>query len=117
MHETWVEDKDFRIYDIKESKKFKNPELNPWYKKNIITKYTNYVCTACNTAAEKLLKVDCEEIKEKGQDEDYHKQTPIDKELEMMVDNLLNKLSNSDPNSVFLWKMGTINICHCIQGC
>ena len=50
--------------------------------------------------AEKLLKVDCEEIKEKEQDEDYHQQTRIDNELEMMVDNLLNKLSNSDPNSV-----------------
>ena len=61
-----------------------------------------YVCNACNTAAEKLLKANCEEIKEKGQDEDYHKQIPIDKELEMMVDNLLNKLSNSDPKCDFL---------------
>ena len=28
MHETWVEDKDFRIYDIKKSKTFKKPQLN-----------------------------------------------------------------------------------------
>ena len=38
--------------------------------------YSNYLCTACNTAIEKLLKVDfekkkkIEEIKEKEQDED-----------------------------------------------
>ena len=117
MHETWVKGKDFRIYDIKKSKTFTKPELNSWYRKNIITKNTNYVCTACNTAAGKLLKANCEEIKEKEQDEDFYKQTPINKELETMVDNLLNKLSNSDPNSDFLWKMGTINICHCIQDC
>ena len=51
--------------------------------KKCITKYSNYLCTACNTAAEKLLKVDCEEIKEKEQDEDYHQQTPDDNELKM----------------------------------
>ena len=69
--------------------------------------YSNYLCTACNTAIEKLLKVDfekkkkkIEEIKEKEQDEDDYQQTPIDNELEMMLDNLLNKLCNSDPNSV-----------------
>ena len=49
--------------------------------------------------AEKLLKVDCEEIKEKEQDED-NQQSPTDNELEMMVNNLLNKLSSSDPNFV-----------------
>ena len=69
MHETWVEGRDFRIYDIKKSKKFKKPVLQFLIQKRCITKYSNYLCTACNAAAEKLLKVDCEEIKEKEQDE------------------------------------------------
>ena len=50
--------------------------------------------------AEKLLKVDCEEIEEKERDEDYRQQSPTDNELEIMVNNLLNKLSSSDLNSV-----------------
>ena len=100
MHETWAKDKDFRIYDTKKSKKFKKLVLQFLIQKKYITKYSNYLCTACNAAAEKLLKVDCEEIKEKERDEDYHQQTPTDNELETMVDNLLNKLSSSDPNSL-----------------
>ena len=100
MHETWAKDKDFRIYDTKKSKKFKKLVLQFLIQKKYITKYSNYLCTACNAAAEKLLKVDCEEIKEKKRDEDYHQQTPTDNELETMVDNLLNKLSSSDPNSL-----------------
>ena len=46
MHETWVEDKDFRIYDIKKSKKFKKSVLQFLIQKNYITKYSNYLCTA-----------------------------------------------------------------------
>ena len=88
MHEKWVEDKDFRIYDIKKSKKFKKPVLQFLIQKKYITKYSNYLCTACNAAADKLLKVDCEEIREKEQDEDYHQQTPTDNELETIVDSM-----------------------------
>ena len=95
MHDTWVEGRDFRIYDTKKPQKFQEASTSILDTKKYITKYSNYLCTACNTAAEKLLKVDCEEIKEKEQDENYYQQTPIDNELEMMVDNLLNKLSNS----------------------
>ena len=100
MNETWVQDKDFRIYDIKKSKKFKKPVLQFLIQKKYITKYSNYLCTACNAVAEKLLKVDCEEIEEKERDEDYRQQSPTDNELEIMVNNLLNKLSSSDLNSV-----------------
>ena len=99
MNETWVQDKDFRIYDIKKSKKFKKPVLQFLIQKKYITKYSNYLCTACNAVAEKLFKVDCEEIEEKERDEDYRQQSP-DNELEIMVNNLLNKLSSSDLNSV-----------------
>ena len=82
MHETWVEDKDFRIYDIKKKQKNSRSQyFNSWYKKKHIIKYSNCLCTACNGADEKLLKVDCEEIKEKEQDEDDHQQTPIDNEI------------------------------------
>ena len=88
MHEKWVEDKDFRICDIKKSKKFKKPVLQFLIQKKYITKYSNYLCTACNAAADKLLKVDCEEIREKEQDEDYHQQTPTDNELETIVDSM-----------------------------
>ena len=56
----------------KKSKKFKKPVLQFLIQKKYITKYSNYICTACITVAEKLLKVDCEGIKEKEQDEDYY---------------------------------------------
>ena len=108
MHETWVEDKDFKIYGIKKSKKFKKPVLQFLIQREYITEYSNYLCPACNAVAEKLLKVDCEETKETDQDEDYHQQTRIDNELEIMVDNLLNKLSNGDPNSVSYEKWGQL---------
>ena len=81
MHETWVEDKDFRIYDIKKSKKIQEASTSILDTKKYIIKYINCLCTACNAAAEKLLKVDCEEIKEKEQDEDDHQQTPADNEI------------------------------------
>ena len=38
MHEKWVEDKDFRICDIKKSKKFKKPVLQFLIQKKCITK-------------------------------------------------------------------------------
>ena len=98
MHETWVQDNNFRIYDIKKSQKFKKLVLQFLIQKKYITKYSNYLCTACNTVAEKLLKVDCEEIEEKEQDVDYHQQSSTDNEL--LINNLLNKISSSDPNSV-----------------
>ena len=53
MHETWVGDKDFRIYDIKKAKNSRSQYFN----------YSNYLCTACNTAIEKFLKVDFEKKK------------------------------------------------------
>ena len=73
------------------SKKEKNSRsqyFNSWYKKSVLQKNSNYLCTGCTAAAEKLLKVDCEEMKEKEQDEDYHQQTPTDNELETIVDSM-----------------------------
>ena len=66
---------------LKKAKKFKKPVLQFLIQKKYIIKYSNCLCTACNAAAEKLLKVDCEEINEKEQDEDDHQQTPIDNEI------------------------------------
>ena len=72
----------------KKAKNSRNQYFNSWYKKSVLQKNSNYLCTGCTVAAEKLLKVDCEEIKEKEQDEDYHQQTPTDNELETMVDSM-----------------------------
>ena len=55
-----------------------------------------------------MLKANCEEIKEKEQDEDYHKQTPIDKELEMMVDNLLISFPTVIQTLIFCEKLSRL---------
>lgn len=85
MHETWVEDRDFKIYDIRK-RQLKQPVLQFLLQKIYITKY-NYLCTKCNAVAKKLSKLDYKEIEEKEHNKFYHQQAS-NNDLTMIVGNL-----------------------------